>query len=83
VGLRETISAAFSFGKSRKLELGAEHLITEHHKGRSLDEIMKDSYIVNLLSPSQIPQLLERPDVLHAFGDDLVAQQRAAASLEA
>ena len=78
MGLRESISSAFSFGKNRKLELGAEHLITEHHKGRSLDEIMKDSYIVNLLSPNQIPQLLERPDVLKAFGDDLVAQQLGA-----
>ncbi len=78
MGLRETITSAFSFGKNRKLELGAEHLITEHHKGRSLDEIMKDSYIVNLLSPNQIPQLLERPDVLKAFGDDLVAQQLSA-----
>ncbi len=75
MGLRESISSAFSFGKNRKLELGAEHLITEHHKGRPLDEIMKDSYIVNLLSPNQVPQLLERPDVLKTFGDDLVAQQ--------
>jgi hypothetical protein len=78
VGLRESISSAFSFGKNRKLDLGAEHLITEHHKGRALDEIMKDSYIVNLLSPTQIPQLLERPDVLKTFGDDLVAQQLSA-----
>ncbi len=78
MGLRETITSAFSFGKNRKLELGSEHLITEHHKGRSLDEIMKDSYIVNLLSPNQIPKLLERPEVLKAFGDDLVAQQLSA-----
>jgi hypothetical protein len=78
VSLRETINQAFSFGKNRKLELGAAHLITEHRKGRALDEIMKDSYIVNLLSPNQIPKLLERPDVLKTFGDDLVARQRAA-----
>ncbi len=78
VGFRDVVNSAFSFGKPRKLDMGAEHLITEHHKGRTLDEIMNDSYITNLLTPTQIPQLLERPDVLEAFGDDLAAQRAAA-----
>ena len=70
---------AFLFPRSRKEEVCAEHLIREHHRGRSLDDILQDAYITNRLSPEQAKRLLDRPDVLHAFGDDLVAQHRAAA----
>jgi hypothetical protein len=70
---------AFLFPRSRKEEVCAEHLIREHHRGRSLDEIMKDSYITNRLSPEQAKRLLDRPDVLHAFGEDIVSQHRTAA----
>jgi hypothetical protein len=70
---------SFLFPHSRKEEVCAEHLIREHHRGRSLDEIMKDAYITNRLSPEQAKRLLDRPDVLHAFGEDIVSQHRTAA----
>ena len=69
---------SFFFPRSRREEVCAEHLIREHHRGRALDDILKDAYITNRLSPDQVKRLLDRPDVLHAFGDDLVAAQRAA-----
>ena len=44
---------SFLFARSRKEEVCAEHLIREHHRGRSLDEILKDAYVTNRLSPEQ------------------------------
>jgi hypothetical protein len=71
---------SFIFPRSRKEDVCAEHLIREHHRGRSLDDILKDAYITNRLSPEQIKRLLDRPEVLQAFGDDLVAAHRATAN---
>jgi len=70
---------SFLFPRSRKEEVCAEHLIREHHRGRSLDDIMQDAYITNRLSPEHAKRLLDRPDVLHAFGEDIVSQHRTAA----
>jgi hypothetical protein len=64
--------------KSRKEELVAEHIIREHHKDRSLDDILKDTYVTNLLPPERLDRVLERPDVLEAVGDDLAAMRSAA-----
>ncbi len=69
---------SFLFPRSRREEVCAEHLIREHHRGRALEDILKDAYITNRLSPEQAKRLLDRPDILHAFGDDLVAAQKAA-----
>jgi hypothetical protein len=66
----------FLFAKSRKEELVAEHVIREHHRGRSLPDILGDAYVTNRLSPEQIQRVLERPDVLHAVGEDLIAEHR-------
>ncbi len=68
---------SFLFVRSRKEEICAEHLIREHHRGRPLSDILRDAYITNRLTPEQIERLLDRPDVLHAVGEDLVAAHRA------
>jgi hypothetical protein len=64
---------SFLFPRSSKEELVAQHIVREHHNGRSLDDILKDSYVTNRLSPEQIDRVLERPEVLHSIGDDIVA----------
>jgi hypothetical protein len=68
---------AFLFPKSQKEELVAEHIIREHHNGRSLDDILEDPYVTNRLSPDQIDRVLERPEVIHSIGEDIVAERRA------
>ncbi len=68
---------SFLFPKSQKEELVAQHIVREHHSGRSLEDILKDSYVTNRLSPDQIDRVLERPEVLHSIGDDIVADRRA------
>ena len=68
---------AFLFASSKKEELVAEHLIREHHRGRALTEILQDAYVTNRLASDQVDRVLERNDVLQAFGEDMVAEQRA------
>jgi len=69
---------SFLFPKSRKEELVAEHVIREHHRGRSLDDILNDAYVTNRLSPDKVDRVLERTDVIHAVGEDMITAHRAA-----
>jgi hypothetical protein len=62
--------------ESQKEELVAEHVIREHHRGRSLDEILKDAYVTNRLSPEQSNRLLDHPEIIRAVGEDVVAALR-------
>ncbi|HWE80606.1 MAG TPA: hypothetical protein VG265_03075 [Gaiellaceae bacterium] len=69
------------FGRSSRQEnVVAEYVIREHHAGRSLDEILKDAYVTNRLSPEQVARLLDRSDILKAVGEDMVAAHRASAT---
>jgi hypothetical protein len=68
---------AFLFTRSRNEDVVAEYVIREHHSGRPLAEILKDAYVTNRLSEAQVQRLLDRGDVLHAVGDDMVAAHRA------
>jgi hypothetical protein len=71
---------SFLFTRSRKEEICAEHLVREHHRGRALDEILEDAYITNRLTPQQVARLLDRPEVIQAFGQDIVAARRSGAA---
>ncbi len=64
---------AFLFPGSHKEELVAEHIIREHHKGRSLQEILDDSYVKNHLEPEKVNKVLSRQDVIQAVGEDTIA----------
>ena len=72
------MKGAFSFLSSRSQgeERIAEYVIREHHRGRALAEILQDHYVTNRCSPEQIRRLLDRPDVVHALGEDLVADAK-------
>jgi hypothetical protein len=67
----------FLFARPKSEEVVAEYVIREHHRGRSLDDILSDTYVTNRLSPEQVRRLLDRPDILQAVGDDLVAAHRS------
>ena len=79
VGLRDAIAGAFSFLRSRSQNEDriAQYVIREHHRGRPLQEILDDNYVKNRCSGEQIERLLDRPEVIHAIGDDIVARARA------
>ncbi len=80
VGIREAIGGAFSFLKIRSSaeDRIAQYVIREHHRGRPLSEILEDHYVTNRCSPEQIARILERNDVIHSIGDDIIASARPA-----
>jgi hypothetical protein len=68
---------AFFFPRSQKEQLVAQHIIREHHRGRSIQDIAKDAYVTNRLTPEQFNRVLERPEVVHAIGEDILAEFKA------
>jgi hypothetical protein len=70
VALRDLFS--FLFQRSTGEERVAQYVIREHDRGRPLAEILEDRYVVNRLpSPEQRARLLDRPEILQAFGADI------------
>ena len=80
MGLVDAIKGAFSFlsSRSQSEERVAQYVIREHHRGRTLHDILEDHYVTNRLSAEQISRLLDRPDMLHALGEDLVNSTKSA-----
>jgi hypothetical protein len=78
MGLRETIAGAFSFlgTRSQSEERMAQYVIREHERGRSLEEILDDPYVKNRCTEREVARVLERPEVIHALGDDIAAAAR-------
>ena len=64
---------AFLFTRPQKEKLAAEYVIREHHRGRSLRDILDDPYIRNRCTDEQVRRVLEQPEVIHAIGEDVVA----------
>jgi len=67
---------SFLFTRTKAEEVVAEYVIREHHRGRTLADILDDPYVTNRLSPEQARRLLDRTDIITAVGDDLVAEHR-------
>jgi hypothetical protein len=78
MGLRETIAGAFSFlgTRSQSEERMAQYVIREHRRGRPLDQILSDPFVTNRCTEEQVQRLLERPEVVHAIGEDTIAAAR-------
>ena len=70
---------SFLFARSSLEERLAAYVIREHDRGRSLDEILEDRYLINRTTPSQRQRLLDRPEVIRAIGDDAIESATASA----
>ena len=46
----------------------AAYIIREHDRGRTLEDILDDPYVVNRCSDEEIARVLERPEVIQAIG---------------
>ena len=68
---------SFLFTRSQNEDRIAQYVIREHHRGRPLNDILEDNYVKNRCTSEQIQRLLDRPEIVQAIGDDLVAQTRA------
>ena len=71
---------AFLFQRSSQEERLAAYVIREHDRGRSLEEILNDRYLLNRTTPHQRARLLDRPEVIRAIGDDTIEGARRALS---
>ena len=68
-------TSAASRGSSKEEALAA-YIVREHRLGRSIEEILDDPYLKNRASEEQRRRLLERPEVIHAIGEDTAAMAR-------
>ena len=70
---------SFLFQRSSQEERVAQYVIREHDRGRSLQEILEDKYVVNRLqSPDQRARLLDRPEIIQAVGHDMAETAKSA-----
>jgi hypothetical protein len=67
---------SFLFQKSSAEEHVARYVIREHDRGRSLEEILNDRYLLNRTTPQQRERLLDRPEVVRAIGGDTIEEAR-------
>ena len=72
---------SFLFSRSSQEERLAAYVIREHDRGRSLEEILSDRYLLNRTTEQQRARLLDRPEVVRAIGDDTIAGARHSLSL--
>ena len=72
---KNTFSFLFSRGSAE--EHVARYVVREHQRGRSLNEILEDRYVQNRVSPEQQRRILDRPEVIEAFGGDTLEAARA------
>jgi hypothetical protein len=69
---------SFLFQRSSSEERVAQYVIREHDRGRTLSDILDDKYVVNRLqTPEQRARLLDRPEIMHAVGGDMVEAAKA------
>jgi hypothetical protein len=68
----------FSFlgTRSAKEERLAAYVIREHDRGRPLAEILDDPYLRNRATEQERARILDRPEVVHALGRDVVEKLR-------
>lgn len=69
---------SFLFARSSKEERVAAYVIREHERGRPLSEILDDPYIRNRCTPQEQARLLDRPEIVRALGESVVAPEREA-----
>ena len=64
------------FARSSQEDRLATYVIREHQRGRALDDILEDPYVRNRAQPQEIARLLDRPEVIHALGQSVVAAEQ-------
>ena len=67
---------SFLFSGSSHEDRVAAYVIREHERGRALAEILEDPYVRNRCTPQEVKRLLDRPELIRALGDDVVAATR-------
>jgi hypothetical protein len=71
---------SFLFARSSHEERVAAYVIREHERGRPLAEILEDPYVKNRTTPQERERLLDRPELIRAIGDDVIASVRGSSA---
>jgi hypothetical protein len=71
---------SFLFQRSSQEEHLVTYVIREHERGRTLEEILNDRYVLNRTTPQQRARLLDRPELIEAVGRDVAASAKDALS---
>lgn len=76
-GIGDVLRSPFSFlfARSSKDERVAAYVVREHERGRPLSQILEDPYVRNRCTPQELGRLLERPEIVHALGEGVVAAE--------
>ena len=67
---------AFLFERSSQEDRLAAYVMREHDRGRALEDILSDRYILNRTTPQQLERLLDNPDLVRALGSDTIETAR-------
>lgn len=67
---------AFLFERSSQEDRLAAYVMREHDRGRPLEDILNDRYILNRTTPQQLQRLLDNPDLVRALGQDTIESVR-------
>ncbi len=78
MGLTDFIRNLFT--RSSEVDRLAAYVIREHDRGRTLEEILNDRYLLNRTTPQQRERLLDKPEVIRAIGEDTIASARTSSS---
>ena len=68
---------SFLFARGSAEEHVARYVVREHERGRSLNEILEDRYVQNRVTTEQQRRLLDRPEIIEAFGGDMLEAAKA------
>ena len=68
---------SFLFASKSGEDRIAVYIVREHGRGRNLEDILGDPYVKNRCTDREVARVLERPEVIHALGDDIAAASRA------
>jgi hypothetical protein len=68
---------SFLFASKSGEDRVAVYIVREHGRGRSLEDILDDPYVKNRCTEREVARVLDRPEVIHALGDDIAAAPRA------
>jgi hypothetical protein len=69
---------SFLFARSKREDFLMRYVLREHHRGRSLAEVLEDPYVRNRSTPQERARLLERPEVIEAIGEQALSDLRLA-----
>lgn len=64
---------SFLFASKGGEDRVAVYIVREHKRGRNLSDILDDPYVRNRCTEREVARVLDRPEVVHALGEDVVA----------